>query len=135
MPDFNSVTTYVYGAIAALGAYVVKTQVEQGKEQVRLRTILEYYVERQTRDAAIRLDVPNPAPPEIRKLLQKHIQGEALTGAERPELITWLTAQGTNAKADPAERSAALQLLTGIKTAVMLKRQKQWWRFWEHNEH
>lgn len=124
--DFTSWTTYLVGALFTVAAYVVKTQVTQGQEQARLRTIIEYYIERQTRDAAARLDIPNPAPAEIRRLLQKHIQGEALTDEERPLLVTWLKEV---AVADKAERSPALQLLTGIATAKRndeLKK-KRWW--------
>lgn len=126
--DFTSLTTYLVGALAAVAAYVVKTQVTQGQEQARLRTIMEYYIERQTKDAAARLDIPNPAPADIRKLLQKHIQGEDLTDEERPLLVTWLKEV---ALADKAERSAALQLLTGIATTkrnAELKT-KRWWPF------
>lgn len=124
--DFTSWTTYLQAALAAVAAYVVKTLVAQGQEQVRLRTVIEYYIERQTRDAAARLDIPNPAPPEIRKLLQKHIQGEDLTDEERPLLVTWLKEV---AIADKAERSPALQLLTGIATAKRNEelKKKRWW--------
>lgn len=124
--DFTSWITYLQAALAAVAAYVVKTQVAQGQEQARLRTIIEYYIERQTRDAAARLDIPNPAPPEIRKLLQKHIQGEELTDEERPLLVTWLKEV---AVADKAERSPALQLLTGIATSKRNEelKKKRWW--------
>lgn len=124
--DWSAWETYLSAALAAVAAYVVKTQVSQGQEQARLRTIIEYYIERQTKDAAVRLDIPNPAPPEIRKLLQKHIQGEDLTDEERPLLVTWLKEV---AVADKTERSPALQLLTGIATTRRNEelKKRRWW--------
>lgn len=128
--DFTSWTTYLQAALAATLAWVVKTMIQLGKDQVKLETVIQYYVERQTKDAAIRLDIPNPAPPDIRRLLQKHIQGEVLTDEERPLLSTWLQNMGTNPEADAAERSAALQMLTGIKTEKLFRpRRKGWWWF------
>lgn len=129
MIDFNSWTTYLQAGLAGVLAWIVKTLIQQGKDQVKLQTVVEFYVERQTRDAAIRLDVPNPAPPEIRVLLQKRIQGEVLTDDERPLLVTWLKETGTNPMADSAERSAALQLLTGLQTKKLFKRKKKWWQW------
>jgi hypothetical protein len=127
MADISQWTPYLAGGFAAALAWLFKSAVQSGKDIVKLQSVMEYYVERQTRDAAVRLDIPNPAPPDIRKLLQKHIQGEPLTDDERPELITWLQAMGTNPDADAAERSAALQLLTGIKTIARLGTKKRWW--------
>lgn len=126
--DFTSWQTYLQAGLAAILAWIVKTLIQQGKDQTKLQTIIEYYIERQTKDAAARLDIPNPAPPEIRKLLQKHIQGEELTDEERPLLITWLKEV---AVADKDERSAALQLLTGIATTKRLQETKKrsWWPF------
>ena len=129
MADFNSWTPYLAGGFAAVIAWLCKQAVQVGKDVVGLQTVIKYYVERQTIDAAKRLDIPNPAPPEIRALLQKHIQGESLSDDERPLLITWLQAMGTNPDADAAERSAALQLLTGIKTMRRLEFKKRWWQF------
>jgi hypothetical protein len=127
--DFNSWTTYLQAGLAGVLAWIVRTLIQQGKDQVKLQTVMEFYVERQTRDAAMRLDVPNPAPPAIRALLQKRIQGEVLTDDERPLLVSWLKETGTNPKADSAERSAALQLLTGLHTKKLFTRRKKWWDF------
>lgn len=126
--DISSWTPYLAAAFAAAIAWLFKQAIQVGKDLTKIQTIIEYYVERQTRDAAIRLDIPNPAPAEIRFLLQKHIQGEKLNNDERTQLITWLQTMGTNADADAAERSAALQLLTGIKTINKLfSKKKRWW--------
>ena len=127
--DFSSWATYLSASLAAVLAWIVKTLIQQGKDQTRLQTVVEYYIQRQTVDAAVRLDIPNPAPPEIRELLQKHIQGETLTNEDRPRLVTWLKEVGTNPDADSSERSAALQLLTGIKTVKLLEGKKRWWQF------
>jgi nucleoid-associated protein YgaU len=131
--DWSSWSTYLQAGVAAVLAWMVKTQIQQGKDQVKLQTVMEFYVERQTRDAAIRLDVPNPAPPEIRVLLQKRIQGEPLTDDERPLLVTWLKTTGTDPKADGAERSAALQLLTGLQTKKLFAHKRRWWQ-WSREE-
>ena len=131
--DFTSWITYLQAGLAATAGWLIKNQIQTGKDVVALQTTIQYYVERQSRDAAVRLDVANPAPPEIRELLQKHIHGE-LTDAERPELTSWLRQVGTNPKADSSERSAALQLLTGLQTARLFKRRKGWWEFFRREE-
>lgn len=128
MADISSWTPYLAAAFAAAIAWLFKQAIQVGKDLTKIQTIMEYYVERQTRDAAIRLDIPNPAPPEIRFLLQKHIQDEKLNNSERTQLITWLQEMGTNPEADAAERSAALQLLTGIKTVKLFSEKKRWWQ-------
>jgi hypothetical protein len=133
MIDFNSWTTYLQAGLAGVLTWIVKTLIQQGKDQVKLQTVVQYYVEQQSRDAATRLDVANPAPPEIRALLQKHIHGE-LSKVERPQLTAWLRQVGTNPKADSSERSAALQLLTGLETTQLFKRRKKWWQFFQAKE-
>ena len=111
--------------MAILG-WIVKSLIQLGRDYERLRTVVEYYVERESKDAAKRLDIPNPAPPEIRILLQKHIQGETLNDDERPLLVTWLHEAGSNPMTDSSERAAALKLLTGIATMKMFKPKRRW---------
>jgi|ERR1700738_532997 len=131
--DFNSWATYLQGGLALILGWIVKTLIQAGKDIVALQTTIQYYVERQTNDAAVRLDVSNPAPPEIRDLLQKHLAGE-LAEVERRALTSWLRQVGTNPKADSSERSAALQLLTGLQTVRLFKRRKKWWQFFKTEE-
>ena len=124
--DFNSWTTYLQAGLAAVLTWIVRTLIQQGQSQVKLQTIVEYYVERESRDAAKRLDIPNPAPPEIRALLQKHIQGETLNDDERPLLVTWLHEAGNNPLTNSSERAAALKLLTGIATMKKFRPKRRW---------
>jgi hypothetical protein len=128
-------TPYVlafFGVAVSLIAWLCKSQIQTGKDVAAIQTTIKYYIERQTQDAARRLDVANPAPADIRALVQKHIRGRELTETENQILTTWLrwTGTGQNPEADGAERSAALQLLTGIRTLdQMAKRKKRWWQF------
>lgn len=131
--DFNSWTTYLQAGLAAILAWIVKTLIDQGKDQVKLQTVVEYYIERQTKDAAIRLEsVSNPTPPEKQELLRKY-RVNTITLDERSVLIDWLREVGTNPDADSAERSAALQILTGIQTAKLFRRRK-WLFFGDESE-
>lgn len=127
--DFTSWSTYLQGALAAILAWMVRTQIQQGKDQVEIRTVMEYYVERQTKDAAIRLEqLANPTPPDMQVLLQKYRRGN-LGEDERSELVAWLNRVAMDLKVEAAERSAALQVLTGLKTAKLFKPRKPWWQF------
>lgn len=126
--DFTSWTTYLQGALAAVLAWIVKSVIELGKNQVKLQTVVEYYVERQTRDAAIRLEtVSNPTPLWAQELLQKYRHG-TLGDDERQRLVAWMKTLPDDPTADAAERSAALQMLTGIQTLGRLKQRRRWWQ-------
>lgn len=132
--EWSSWSTYFYAGVAAGIAWLIKNQIQSGKELVELRTIMKYYIERQTQDAVVRLDKANPAPANIRSLAQKYVRGHGLTNTERHEFTTWLMSTGTghNPDADSAERSAALQILTGIKALERIdKPVKRWWCFWQ----
>lgn len=132
MPDWSSWTPYIQSGLALTAGYLVKNSVQQGKDLVELKTTVKYYVERQTADALQRLDKGNPAPQNIVALARRRIKGESLTALETRELTNWLRWAGReDSKIDPAERSAALQLLTGFRTTDQLHSlRKRWWWFW-----
>ena len=132
MPDWSTWTPYIQSGLALTATYLVKNSVQQGKELVELKTVVKYYIERQTSDALQRLDKGNPAPQHILALARRRISGNDLTELENRELVNWLRWAGKqdNAEVDSAERSAALQLLTGIRTQAELdKPRKRWWLF------
>lgn len=131
MPDWSTWTPYMQSALALTAGWLVKSQIQTQKDVVQLQTTIEFYIERQTMDAARRLDVNNPVPPEIQALVRKHVQREELSESEKLALTSWLrwTGRGENPKADPAERSAALQLLTGIRTKERFGEPRKWWRW------
>jgi len=129
MPDFTTWTPYVQGAAVAVAAWLIKSQIQTGQDVIELRTTMKYYVEHQTKDAAIRLEqLANPTPPDMQVLLQKYRIG-SIDEDERLELVSWLTNIAVDLKVESAERSAALQLLTGIKTTKRFKPQRRWWQF------
>lgn len=128
--DFKTWEPYLIIGFAAAISWLFKSSIQYGKDIVKLQTVFEYYIERQTKDAAIRLEqVNNPTPPDKQKLLQKYRE-ELISKDELAELIIWLKTLDTNPKADSAERSAALQLLTGMETLLHVTRtKKRWWNF------
>lgn len=132
MIDFHAWETYVLAAIVAIATALIKKSLAHENDITELKTIIKYYIERQTQDAAVRLDKANPAPADIRALVQTHIRGQKLNEQEFTKLRTWLawTGTGNNPDADSTERSAALQLLTGIETVQRLSQpKKRWWQF------
>lgn len=124
--DFHTWQPYLVGGFALAIGWLFKQVIQNGKDVA----IILYYMERQTKDAAIRLEqVNNPTPPEMQKLLKRYRRDE-ITIDERKELLDWLETVPENPNADPAERSAALQLLTGFQTKdKLLKIRKRWWQF------
>lgn len=128
--DITIIGSILVGLITLAVAYLFKSNIQYGKDIVKLQTVFEYYIERQTKDAAIRLEqVNNPTPPDKQKLLQKYRYG-IITKEELASLVVWLKTLDTNPDANSAERSAALQLLTGMETMMQIpKVEKRWWRF------
>lgn len=123
--DTNQLTPYLAGGFALAIGWLFKTCIQFGKDIA----VILYYMERQTKDAAIRLErVTNPTPPEMQVLLQKY-RHDSLDKDERGKLIDWLKTLDTNPDADPAERSAALQLLTGFEVKDIIKPRRKWWPF------
>lgn len=130
MPDFNTWTPYLTGGVAAVIAWLCKEQIQSGRDIAKIQTVIQYYVERQTKDAAIRLEqLANPTPPDMQILLQKYRTG-TLGEDERLGLVAWLNSVAINLNVESAERSAALQLLTGLKTTKLFDNiKRRWWQF------
>lgn len=125
--DFNPINSSVIGLIALAIGWLFKNSIQYGKDITRLQTVFEFYIGRQTKDAAIRLEtVNNPTPPEMQLLLQKY-RNDVITKEELGQLVDWLKTLDKNPDADPAERSAALQLLTGMLTVSLLDKPKKKW--------
>lgn len=126
----NVWTPYLLAGFALAIGWLFKSSIQYGKDIIRLQTVFEYYIDRQTKDAAIRLEqVNNPTPPEMQELLQKY-RYETINQEEHGKLVDWLKTLDKNPDADPAERSAALQLLTGMTTVVLFgKSKRKWWQF------
>lgn len=122
----ETLTPYILALLAmftAGAAWLLREVISQGRDLAAIK----YYIERQTKDAAIRLEqLSNPTPPEKQKLLQKY-RLDIISREECAELITWLETLGTNPDVDSAERSAALQILTGVKTSALLRPNKKRW--------
>ena len=125
----SELTPYLIGLVAAAVAWLFKQTIQTGKDITKIQTVMEYYVERQTKDAAIRLEtVSNPTPIWAQELLRKYRQG-TLGDDEHQRLVAWMKTLPDDPTADAAERSAALQMLTGIQTLGRLKQKKRWWHF------
>lgn len=119
MADIN-VTTVIVGLISAAVGWLFKTTIQLGKDFVELRTAFRYYLERTGKDSAMVLNSPNPTPPEIRELLQRHIAGRWLDDKERERLAAYLRELRNDFTAPKSERNAAIQLLAAMETLKMV---------------
>jgi len=119
--DVN-VTNAVIGAIGVAVGWLFKSVIQLGKDVVGLQTAFKFYLERTSKGAAMVLDSPNPTPPEVRRLLQKHVAGGKLTGDERETLLGYLRRLKNDQEAPKSERSAAIQLLAAMETMSMVTR-------------
>lgn len=110
--------------LAATAGWLVRNQIAM-REDI---AVFKYYMERQTADAATRLDKGNPAPAEIIDLVHMHIDNVAMSTEQKDTLIKWLrwTGTGKNPDADSSEISAALALLTGVRTRERFE--NRWFR-------
>lgn len=86
---------------------------EHGRDLVAIKTSLKFYFESIGKGAAVVLDSPNPTPPRMRELLNKHVLG-SLTPDERAELVAWLKTVRNDNTAKKSERSAAITLLASM---------------------
>jgi hypothetical protein len=133
MPDFNTWTPYLTGGFAAVIAWLCKGQIQSRENIVKLQTVMEYYIERQTKDAALRLEqLANPTPPDMQILLEKY-RRNLIADDERQKLIDWLNQIMVDLSVESGERSAAMQLLSGLKTkakaAKLFEKKRRWWQF------
>lgn len=130
MDGVGAWTPYLAAGFAAALAWLFKQAIQTGKDLTKLQTVIEYYVERQTKDAALRLEqVSNPTPLSMQLLLKRYREDD-ITPEECIILKEWLHTVPNDPSADSAERSAALQLLTGMRTVGKLTHpKKRWWQW------
>lgn len=85
-----------------------------GKDMIAIQSAIKYYFETTAKGAAMVLDSDNPAPPEIRALLQKHAKGNLTENGERQQLMAWLRKTYKDEKAVKGERATALAMLAAV---------------------
>lgn len=121
MADLNTVIPWILGLLATAVAWLFKTVIQQGKDQVALQTAFKYYIEGVGKGSAMVLDKPNPTPPEISKLFRKYYDhGSDLTAAERERLKSYLRKIIDDPLAKPGDRQAAVHLYVGMDTLAKL---------------
>lgn len=119
MADLKELTPWILGLIATAVAWLFKSEIQQGKDIVALQTAFKYYLDSKSKGAAMVLDSDNPTPPDMRILLKKYSNNTA-SKEEVNELKVWLKGLIESNEASKSERSAALDILSGMGAMKIL---------------
>lgn len=123
MTDLKELTPWLLGLIAMALGWLFKTVIQLGKDVVAVQTAFKYYLDNKTKGAAMVLDSDNPTPPDVRILLKKYYECTA-SKDEIDELADWLEAFIKTPGVPKSERSAAIDVLSGMGAIKILERRK-----------